>query len=163
MSMAEVVETHSPSMDIQISSNFERLAFESAGRDAAAIDDTMKKFRETGKMPIPNGMWDKINEQFQGMSVNNDDTLTAIKKWKEKTDIIFDPHSVIGLEAGMYENFITSGGNGNRPPSKILMHYKKQSAKKLKCSHMADMFDREEKYDIWKMITIHWLNIMTII
>ena len=150
MSMAEVVETHSPSMDIQISSNFERLAFESAGRDAAAIDDTMKKFRETGKMPIPNGMWDKINEQFQGMSVNNDDTLTAIKKWKEKTDIIFDPHSVIGLEAGVAMK--TSSPvvvMATAHPAKFPDALQKAIGEKVDVpAHMADMFTKEEKYDI---------------
>ena len=100
MSVKNVIETHSPSMDIQISSNFERLLFESLDRNAETLTSVVEEFRSTGTMPIPEGVYEKISEKFQGFALNNDDTLKAIKKWYDKTGQIFDPHSVIGFEAG---------------------------------------------------------------
>ncbi|MGB1360945.1 MAG: threonine synthase [Alphaproteobacteria bacterium] len=150
MSMNEVVETHSPSMDIQISSNFERLAFESVNRDDKAIVDCMSKFRETGKMPVPAGMWENINEKFQGMSVNNDDTLKAIKKWQDETGIIFDPHSVIGVEAGVAMKTASPViAMATAHPAKFPDAIQKAVNETVELpSHMAGLFDKQERYDV---------------
>ena len=150
MSINGVVETHSPSMDIQISSNFERLAFESTNRDAEKINEAMVEFRKTGKMPLPDGMWEKINEKFQGMSINNDKTLKAIKKWKEEKGIIFDPHSAIGLEAGC--KMKTSSPvivMATAHPAKFPEVLKKAIGEKVEVpEHMSDIFKKQEKYDV---------------
>ena len=150
MSINGVVETHSPSMDIQISSNFERLAFESTNRDAEKINEAMVEFRKTGKMPLPDGMWEKINKKFQGMSINNDKTLKAIKKWKEEKGIIFDPHSAIGLEAGC--KMKTSSPvivMATAHPAKFPEVLKKAIGEKVEVpEHMSDMFKKQEKYDV---------------
>ncbi len=100
MSMQQVVETYSPSMDIQISSNFERLIFESVNRDGAKVSEIMEIFRKTGSMPIDTAMWQKMTAKFQGFSLNNADTVMAMAKWHHITGEVLDPHSVIGVEAG---------------------------------------------------------------
>jgi len=150
MSINEVVETHSPSMDIQISSNFERLAFESVNRDAEKVNDAMLEFRKTGKMPVSDGMWEKINKKFQGMSINNNDTLNAIKKWKDDKGIIFDPHSIIGLQAGC--KMKTSSPvvvMATAHPAKFPDVLKQAIGEKVNVpEHMSDIFTKQEKYDV---------------
>lgn len=100
MSMRDVVRTHSPSMDIQVSSNFERLVFECVERDGACVRDIMHVFRSSGKMPVPENMWEQMTEKFQGYALDNPSTLDAIIKWHDITGHVFDPHSVIGIQAG---------------------------------------------------------------
>ena len=100
MSVRQVVETYSPSMDIQISSNFERLIFESVGRDGTKVADIMDRFRKTGTMPVDDTMWAKMTAKFQGFSVDNPGTVQAMTKWHRISGEVFDPHSVIGIEAG---------------------------------------------------------------
>ena len=100
MSMQQVVETYSPSMDIQVSSNFERLIFESVNRDGAKVTDIMRTFRETGTMPVDDDIWHKMTKKFQGFALDNAGTVSAMTKWHGITNQVFDPHSVIGIEAG---------------------------------------------------------------
>ena len=56
----------SPSMDIQVSSNFERLLFELLDRDAAATAAAMADFRATGRMAVPEPKWQAIRREFSG-------------------------------------------------------------------------------------------------
>lgn len=100
MSMQQVIETYSPSMDIQISSNFERLIFESLERDGRRVAQIMQTFYDTGKMPVDEAMWANMTAKFQGYSLTNEQTVTAMTKWHKITGKVFDPHSVIGVEAG---------------------------------------------------------------
>lgn len=99
MSIKNVVKTYSTSMDIQVSSNFERLLFEFIDRDARTLRTIMQEFRKTGVMPVSEDTWKRIVKHFQGFSLSNINTLQAIDKWHKITGKIFDPHSVIALEA----------------------------------------------------------------
>lgn len=99
MSVAPVAPSLSPSMDIQVSSNFERLLFELLGRDGAATAETMCRFRAEGRMPVPDAAWRQATAQFVGHTLDDEATLAAIRFWHERSGYIADPHSVIGLEA----------------------------------------------------------------
>ena len=99
MSAAPVQPSLSPSMDIQVSSNFERLLFEMLGRDGAATAEAMRRFRAEGRMPVPDAAWRQVATQFAGHTLDDAGTLAAIRSWHARTGYVADPHSVIGLEA----------------------------------------------------------------
>lgn len=99
MSTAGVVETVSPSMDIQVSSNFERLLFEALGRDAAATARTMADFRSNGRMKVASEVWQSVRRDFAGVSLDDEATLAEIKRIKADTGYVADPHTAIGIAA----------------------------------------------------------------
>ena len=96
MLTAPVEPTLSPSMDIQISSNFERLLFELHGRDGDAIIRDMKAFRETGRFTIDGPRLDEARAVFEGASLSDADTTRAIAHFYQTTGQLLDPHSAIG-------------------------------------------------------------------
>ena len=71
MSVATVEPSLSPSMDIQVSSNFERMLFELLDRDPAATATAMSDFRRTGKMPVPDGAWHRCRTLFHGFRLDD--------------------------------------------------------------------------------------------
>jgi len=101
MSVAEVHPSLSPSMDIQVSSNFERLLFELLDRDGRATAETMRRFRAEGRMPVPDAAWKRASGQFAGFALDDHGTLAAIRSWHARAGYTPDPHSVIGLEAAV--------------------------------------------------------------
>lgn len=99
MSTVGVVETVSPSMDIQVSSNFERLLFETLGRDATATAQTMADFRATGRMTVAREVWQAVRRDFTGFSLDDAATLVEIARIRAETGYIADPHTAIGIAA----------------------------------------------------------------
>lgn len=95
----QVAATMSPAMDIQVASNFERLLFESYGRDAARIRALMKQFEETGSITIEPAALAKIQEGFTANRVHELETATTIKVVYKNTDVLIDPHTSVGLTA----------------------------------------------------------------
>jgi threonine synthase len=89
----------SPSMDIQVSSNFERLLFELMDRDAPATAALMQDFRRTGRMPVPDAAWRRATALFQGLALDDAETEAAIRRIHETTGYLADPHTAIGIEA----------------------------------------------------------------
>jgi threonine synthase len=99
MSMAPVEPSLSPSMDIQISSNFERLLFELLDRDAAATATAMHGFRETGHMTVSNAVWKRMRGVFHGFRLDDAGTVTEIRRLHEAGGYLADPHTAIGIAA----------------------------------------------------------------
>ncbi len=99
MSIQGVEPSLSPSMDIQVSSNFERLLFEILGRDPAATARTMADFRATGRMRVPDAAWQQSRKLFHGFRLDDAGTLAAIHRLHLATGYLADPHSVIAIEA----------------------------------------------------------------
>jgi threonine synthase len=100
MSGAEVQPTLSPSMDIQISSNFERLLFELSGRDGAAVARTMTAFRQSATFSVSDDCWRQARELFDGHRLDDDETLREIARLHRETGELVDPHTAIGIAAG---------------------------------------------------------------
>jgi len=84
-------------MDIQVSSNFERLLFELLGRDADATARTMREFRETGRMPIPEAAWKRANGVFHPFRLDDPGTEAEIRELHRSTGYLADPHTAIGI------------------------------------------------------------------
>jgi threonine synthase len=96
----EVKEVHasaSPSMDIQISSNFERLLFEASRRDAASVRRLMNSLKQSGRFVLPDAMLAAIREEFDAGRADETETAAAIRAaWREAGDLV-DPHTAVAL------------------------------------------------------------------
>jgi len=105
----KVTETISPSMDIQIASNFERLIYDLNDCDDDKTINAMKDIREKGKYIIDQERLNKINTDFLSSKMSEEEVLETIKKVHEKFDIVLDPHSAIGY--GAFDKVNLSGNN----------------------------------------------------
>ena len=94
-----VVETLSPSMDIQVASNFERLIYDINNHNTDKTNNIMQGIKNEKKYLIEEKELKKIKEDFISESVSEQELLTCIKKVYEKYKIIIDPHTAIGLGA----------------------------------------------------------------
>jgi threonine synthase len=96
---AEVVPTCSPSMDIQISSNFERLLWEASGRDGVAIAGLLDRFKTTGQVDVPAEWSDGIRAEFSAERLDDDGTVALMALVHQQTGLVVDPHTAVGLHA----------------------------------------------------------------
>lgn len=99
MEMAGVVPTTSPSMDIQVSSNFERLLFDLVDRDGAACARVLTDFRKTGRFEVSADQLARARKVFAGARFDDADTKEIIKQVHEQTGELIDPHSAVGVGA----------------------------------------------------------------
>jgi threonine synthase len=99
MSIRGVEPSLSPSMDIQVSSNFERLLFELLDRNAAATAAAMAGFRATGRMAVPDAAWHRVRTVFHGFRLDDAGTLAEIRRLHAASGYVADPHSAVGIAA----------------------------------------------------------------
>ena len=104
-----VSETLSPSMDIQVASNFERLLYDLNEGDDLQTIDAMKNIKEKGKHIINQEKLDKISVDFLSARMNEEEVLKTISKVYEKFKIVLDPHSAIGY--GAFDKINLDGNN----------------------------------------------------
>jgi len=93
----EVVPTLSPSMDIQVSSNLERLLFELYGRDGATVAELLTAFREDGRVEVGPTRLGEISEVFAAGSIDDEATIATIGAWYTRTGVVLDPHTAVGV------------------------------------------------------------------
>ena len=142
--MHDVVPTLSPSMDIQVSSNLERLLFERLDRDPAALAALMHRFRTTGRTDAPR---DPI---FSGARVDDDGTRAEMARVHADTGVLIDPHTAVGVAVARQRRDsldpmvclatahpakfpdAVEAATGVRPPLP---------------EHLGDLLDRPERYD----------------
>jgi threonine synthase len=93
----EVHATTSPSMDIQVSSNFERLLFEASGRDSAVVRSLMGSLAQSGRFVLPDAVLAKVRADFDAGRADETETSAAIRTaWREAGDLV-DPHTAVAL------------------------------------------------------------------
>jgi len=93
----EVHTTASPSMDIQVSSNFERLLFEAGGRDADTVRRLMASLSQSGRFVLPDAMLAAIRAEFDAGRADETETSAAIRAaWREAGELV-DPHTAVAL------------------------------------------------------------------
>ena len=100
----EVKETSSPSMDIQLASNFERLIYYVNNSDSKKTVEIMKKVKQNSYQIEKNNL-DIIQKDFLSESCNEQETLDIIKKNHEENNIILDPHTAVGVGAAKKLSF----------------------------------------------------------
>ena len=99
MRLETVQPTLSPSMDIQISSNFERLLFDMQGRDGGSTAATLADFTDTGGFSVDSERLGQVTKLFRGATIDDEATLAEIRRVHEETGMIVDPHSAVGIAA----------------------------------------------------------------
>ena len=99
MRVGRVVPTYSPSMDIQVSSNFERLLFDLHDRDPDALAACMANFGSEGRFAVTDDQLAQAQALFQSHRVDDAATLRSIEGTYRSTGILVDPHTAIGLAA----------------------------------------------------------------
>lgn len=99
MKLAKVNPSLSPSMDIQVSSNLERLLFDLYRRKGKKLAEAMTDFRMTGNFVAPRAEWKKAGKLFQGYRLDDAGTLKVMRDLYRRTGMLIDPHSAIGVAA----------------------------------------------------------------
>src|SRR5690349_2091914 len=100
----EVHATTSPSMDIQVSSNFERLLFEASRRDAPLVRRLMEQLKQSRRFVLPDAMLAAIREEFDAGRADENETAAAIRAaWREAGDLV-DPHTAVALAVADRDN-----------------------------------------------------------
>ncbi len=92
--------TQSPSMDIQVSSNFERLLFEAYGRDAGAIRALMAGLAQSGAFEVRGEVLERIRTEFDAVRVDEPGTAAEMTRVFRDSGVVLDPHTAIGVAAG---------------------------------------------------------------
>jgi threonine synthase len=103
MTMGTVEPSLSPSMDIQVSSNFERLLHELKERNGAAVAASMAAFRRTGTLPTTREEWEAARRLFAAHRVDDEGTMREIAATYRATGELLDPHSAVAVAAARAE------------------------------------------------------------
>ena len=152
MSVVPVEPSLTPSMDIQVSSNFERLLFELLDRNAEATGKTMLGFRQTGRMQIADPIWHRVRSLFHGFRLDDLGTEAEIRRLHAATGYLADPHTAIGVAAA---RAVPCGGGvpvvamATAHPAKFPDAMQRAMGQRpMLPPRMADLFEREERYTI---------------
>jgi threonine synthase len=92
-----VVQTTSPSMDIQVSSNFERLLFAAVGKDSEAVNGLMNSLKQSGSFTIPDDALAMIRADFSAARAGEDAVATTMKRVLGEQNYLLDPHTAVGV------------------------------------------------------------------
>jgi threonine synthase len=93
----KVVATSSPSMDIQVSSNFERLLFETCGRDAAKVNALMGSLAQSGRFTVPGDALKAMRALFSADRADEQEVDAEIRAWMKEASYCVDPHTAVAL------------------------------------------------------------------
>jgi threonine synthase len=152
MTIGEVHPTLSPSMDIQVSSNLERLLFEVYGRDGAAIAELMARFRAEGTVSVDAGRLDLLAEHWAAGRVDDEGTAATIADLHRRTGLLVDPHTAVGLAAALEQR-----ASGDVPMVVLSTAHPAKFPDAVEAAtgvrpalpaHLGDLFDRPERYDV---------------
>jgi threonine synthase len=150
-SIGGVTPTAAPSMDIQVSSNFERLLFDLEGRDGSTTGARMKWFEQMGKMVLSADMRKKAS-LFASARADADEMALAMRWAHEHCGEVIDPHTAIALHAAR-----ASGVPSDIPvvtlatahPAKFRDAVERATGVRPSLPHrLSNLFDREERFDI---------------
>jgi threonine synthase len=148
MSVRDVVPTLSPSMDIQVSSNFERLLFEMNGRDGGITAEQLQLFRSSGRLRIePDQQRQFVDGSFRAARFDDEETIEEIRRIHAETGLLIDPHTATATAAARRIG-------GERPivtlstahPAKFPEAVERATGVRPALpDHLADLFDRAER------------------
>lgn len=145
----KVVPTISPSMDIQVSSNFERLLFDAYGRDGEAVSRLMQSLSQSGAFEVDAEQMSEIRERFAAARIDEAETAETIRRTLEETEELVDPHSAVGLAAAARLRGTPSVPMvtlATAHPAKFPDAVKKATGIHPELPHaMSDLFEREER------------------
>ena len=142
----------SPSMDIQISSNFERYLFDLLDRDSEKLTALMQKFKATGRFEISAGLLQKAQAQFTAFRSNDEETLATIRAVHAATGYTLDPHTAVGVKgaqqlAAQDEAPVVALACAH--PAKFPDAVTKATDEHPALpDHLSELYNREERFDV---------------
>jgi threonine synthase len=149
MNVTGVHPTLSPSMDIQVSSNFERLLFEMNGRDGGMTSAQLQRFRDRGLLNIEHDQYEQwIAPTFRAARANDHDTLSTIRSVYEETGMLIDPHTAVGVKAArdLAEDGVTMLTLATAHPAKFPDAVERATGVRPELpEHLADLFSKPER------------------
>ena len=151
MQAEPVVPTTSPSMDIQVSSNLERLLFEVLDRDGSAVAELLGRFRSDGIVSVPGDVLATLGDEFDAARLDDTAVAEVIDSVHEEHDVLLDPHSAVGV--GVARSFV--GGLHTPLVCMATAHPAKFPDAVFEASgvrpplpaHMADLLERPERFE----------------
>ncbi|WP_111640607.1 threonine synthase [Marinimicrobium alkaliphilum] len=148
----QLEHTLSPSMDIMVSSNFERMLFDLYDRDGDAIRQLMDDFK-SGTMTLNNAALEKAQSLFSSHRVSDERTVEVIRDVFDHCEYLLDPHTAIGVEAARQtrrRKDVPMVCLATAHPAKFpdAVREAGQDSDPALPHHMADLFQREERYDV---------------
>ena len=149
-SKKEVSPTVSPSIDIQIASNFERYLFELFDRDSRRLNEAMGRFKETGVLSVSVAELEKVQKIFSADSVNEAETLGYIRKANEDYGELIDTHTAVGFGAAdqlfdLRPAVVLATAHPAKFPDAV---EKASGIRPALPPHLSDLLEREEKFDV---------------
>ena len=151
MEQQGVHPTLSPSMDIQVSSNTERLLFELLGRDPVRLTELMVEFRAEGRVSTGDTRLAPVTEVFDGASIDDDATRAEIRRTYDETGEILDPHTAVGVAAARLRRRdpdVPMICLATAHPAKFPDAVEEAiGIRPALPDHLADLFDRPERFD----------------
>ncbi len=151
--LQRVQATQSPSMDIQVSSNFERLLFEAHGRNAQVICSLMEGLRQSQSFSVAPSPQEVIRDEFDAFSVTEEETTQTIAETWRDSGYLADPHTGVALSAAKKARAKGRGNQcvvlGTAHPAKFPEPIERATGQRpaLPC-HLADLFERGETYAV---------------
>ena len=89
----------SPSMDIQIASNFERMLYEVSGQKSSQTKDLMHQLQQKASVQLSDSMLAALRQHFSAVRIDDDETMRTIRTIKQTHDYFIDPHTAVGIAA----------------------------------------------------------------
>jgi threonine synthase len=102
--LREVIPTSSPSMDIQVSSNFERLLFDACGRDPRPVRAAMASLAQSGNFTVSARALAEMRTLFSAERADEDEVAAAIRTIRRETGYLVDPHTAVGIAVAEKES-----------------------------------------------------------
>jgi threonine synthase len=152
MKVTDVTPSLSPSMDIQISSNLERLLFDLYRRNGKKLAEAMAAFRKTGSFTAPKSGWPAIKRLFAAHKLDDVQTLKTMRDLHQRTGMLIDPHTAIGVaaaEAARKDRSIPVIALATAHPAKFPDAVEKATGIRPQLPpHLAGLMTRRERYDV---------------
>ena len=142
----------SPSMDIQIASNFERYLFDLQGRDDHALCKNMEALKNDGKFTITSGHMEHARAFFSSASIDEGETLREMERVYSETGHLIDPHTAVGTAAARKSSYRETGPTvclATAHPAKFSESVKKATGKEPPSpDRLLSALESKERYDI---------------
>jgi threonine synthase len=152
--VSDLIQTYSPSMDILVSSNFERYLFELFARDGAKLSDFMARFTNGNRevLSVSDQQWQQVKACFDSASVDDDTICVVIAEVFHSHGVVMDPHTATGVQAGRLCN-----KDAAVPMIMLSTAHPAKFSDAIAAAgvelpvlphHLQDLFDREERYAV---------------
>ena len=146
--LEDVVATQSPSMDIQIASNFERLLFDLAGREGAAVEALLAGLSQSGAFSVNDDQLAQARRNFNSHRVDEDITTATIRQTYQQSGVLIDPHTAVAVRAAQeVQSEAATVVLGTAHPAKFPDAVERASGVRPQLpARLADLHARKENY-----------------